>query len=125
MTATHVHHISADLTLSSRLIDELVIADGAADLVVKLPPSNSQTAGKRVTCVQRSLSTGTGFAIDPDDADVILGQTIAGVSIAGAAGKKLINTGATDVLGDRATLQADGNGAWYIVGLQGVWDAEA
>lgn len=124
MSRPFVKHITANFTVNPRNLDQTIISDSAADLVVTLPPSNHASKGMRVTCVQRSLSAGTGFAVDPQDADKILGQTIAGVSIDPGAGKKLINTGATDVLGDRVTLQADGNGKWYVTGLQGIWAGE-
>lgn len=119
-----VKHIDASISISDRKDHTLIITD-ADDVVITLPKADHSTLGQLVSVVQQNVSAGTGIAVKPQATDVIRGQTIAGVALAGAAGKKLINTGATDVLGDRVTLCSDGDGTWYIIGLQGIWAAEA
>ena len=124
MSRPTIKHISANAAASDRDDHQIFITD-AADLVVTLPKSDHSSRGVKVTLVQRALSSGTGACLDPADADVIHGETLAGVAITGAAGKKLINTGATDVLGDTVTVVADGAGKWEVISILGIFAAEA
>lgn len=88
----------------------------AASLVVTLPAISSANAGMRITVVNTLLPTsGVGYSISPAAAD----------SIAyGVDNKDLINTAATDALGDMVTLQSDGVDTWIVVAQTGIWAKE-
>lgn len=89
----------------------------AADVVVTLP---STAAGLTYTFVVLTLSASTGFSLSPAAADAIYGAP--GVTV--ADNKDIINTAATDALGD--TIQVVGNGTtgWVITNLRGTWARE-
>ncbi len=93
----------------------------AADVVFTLP---STAAGLVYRFITGAVSEGTGLSVSPAAADKIMGSCD-GVAITSADNKDLINTGATDVLGDSITLMGDGVDGWYIIGSTGVWAREA
>lgn len=93
---------------------------GAADLVYTLPPANTRTAGLRVSFFTSTLSTTTGVSISPASVDKIQGK-----GITAADNKDLINTAATDAVGDIVTLECDGVDGWFIVNMLGTWAREA
>lgn len=93
----------------------------AADVVFTLP---STAAGLVYRFITGSLSAGTGLSVSPAAADKIMGS-IGSVAITSADNKDLINTGATDVLGDSLTIMGDGADGWYIIHGTGVWAREA
>jgi len=88
------------------------IAD-AADLVFTLPAT---AAGLRFTFENAAVSAGTGLSVSPAAADNIN---------EGVDNKDLINSGATDVLGDSVTVVGDGDKGWFTIGKIGTWAAEA
>ena len=90
---------------------------GAADVVVTLPATQ---AGLLFRFVTSTLSTTTGFSISPDAADKIVAK-----GITPADDKDLINTAASDAIGDTVTLVGDGADGWYAVSLLGTWAREA
>lgn len=85
----------------------------AADLVFTLP---STVSGLRYEFICAAVSAGTGLSISPAAADAIN---------EGTDNKDLINSGATDVLGDAVTVVGDGSTGWYTVSKIGTWAAEA
>ena len=84
-----------------------------ADTVFTLP---STKAGIWYAFVVDTLSATTGCSLDPAAADNING---------GTDNKDLINTAATDVVGDSVILVADGDEGWLTVSMHGIWAAEA
>ena len=106
--------ITANLTLTAADSGVILICN-AADLVITLP---STADGLMFTVVCAALSSGTGLSFSPAAADNIN---------EGTANKDLINTGATDVLGDSITLIGTGVAAqaWYTIGKIGIWAAES
>lgn len=85
----------------------------AADLVFTLPAT---AAGLEYTIVNAAVSAATGLSFSPVAADAIN---------EGVDNKDLINSGATDVLGDSVTLVGDGSTGWYTTSKIGTWAAEA
>lgn len=85
----------------------------AADLVFTLPATQ---AGLVYTFVCAALSTGTGLSVSPAAADNIN---------EGTDDKDLINSGATDVLGDAVTVVGDGDTGWFTTAKIGTWAAES
>lgn len=112
---------AANYTVTAADSDSTFIAT-AADVVFTLP---STSAGLRYTFVTGALSTGTGTSISPAAADKIMGSVDGPTAITSADDKDLINSGASDVLGDSVTLIGDGLDGWFIVGCTGVWAREA
>lgn len=90
------------------------------DAVLTLPAAAAGTAGVRYTITCGALSSGTGLSISPNAADNIRGATLSAVD-----DKDLINTGATDVVGDTAVIVCDGVDGWNIVSLSGIWAKQA
>lgn len=90
---------------------------GAADLVVSLPATEP---GLRFTFVTSTLSATTGLSISPVAADKIVAK-----GITPADNKDLINSAASDAIGDTVTLVSDGVDGWYAVSLLGTWAREA
>lgn len=103
---------TANYTVLASESGTIFIAD-AADLVFTLPAT---VAGLVFTFVCAAVSAGTGLSISPQVADNIN---------EGTDNKDLINSGATDVLGDAVTVAADGDKGWFTIGKIGTWAAEA
>lgn len=85
----------------------------AADLVFTLPAT---VAGLVYTFINAAVSVGVGLSISPAAADNIN---------EGVDNKDLINSGATDVLGDAVTVVGSGTDGWFTVAKIGTWAAEA
>lgn len=85
----------------------------AADVVVTLPAT---ALGLRYTFTVQTLSTTTGFSVSPNASDSING---------GTDDKDLINSAATDAVGDSVTVLGDGSVGWFTTGKIGTWAAEA
>lgn len=102
---------AASYTVLASESGTIFIAD-AADLVFTLPATQ---AGLIFTFVCAAVSAGTGLSISPAAADKIN---------EGTANKDLINSGASDVLGDSVTIVGDGVTGWYTIAKIGTWAAE-
>lgn len=102
---------TANYTVLASESDTVFIAD-AADLVFTLPATQ---AGLRYTFVCAAVSAATGLSISP--------QTVDSIN-EGTDNKDLINSGATDVLGDSVTLVGDGDKGWFTEVKIGTWAAE-
>lgn len=113
------HATSTPLTLAPRDSDVVVIAD-VADLVINLPKAQRDARGNRVEVVVLTLSTGTGCSLNPYSAD-----KIQGTGITAADNKDIINTAATDAVGDTLTIVCDGEDGWVITNKTGTWAREA
>lgn len=94
-----------------------VVVCTAADLVISLPATE---AGLSYTVVSKVPSAGTGVSVSPVAADKFMG---AGVTA--ADNKDLINSGASDVVGDCATFVGDGVDGYYVSSVVGTWAREA
>jgi len=96
---------------------------GAVDAVFTLPAASAATAGVWYEFETGSLSAATGLSVSPAAADAIGGN---GLSV--VADKDLINTGATDRLGDSVRIYCTGvagGTAWRIETIVGTWAKEA
>ena len=89
---------------------------GAVDAVFTLPAAAAGTKGVTYEFECGALSSGTGLSISPAAADHIRGNGLTSTD-----DKDLINTGATDVLGDLARLYCDGVDGWVIEQVIGIW----
>jgi len=93
---------------------------GAVDAVFTLPASAAGTKGVWYEFETGALSTGTGLSISPAAADHIRGNGFTSVD-----NKDLINTGATDRLGDFVRIYCDGVDGWVVESIIGTWAKEA
>ena len=118
MTRRKQRTTAVSISLAAYERDVSVVCS-AADLVVSLPPASQGTRGNRVTVLTGAASTGTGTSISP-----ATGDKIQGTGITAADNKDLINTAATDAVGDAATLVCDGVDGWWIENLIGTWARE-
>lgn len=91
---------------------------GVVDALFTLPLVTAALAGVRYTFVCGVASAGTGLQISPNAADFISGNGLTAV-----VNKDLINAGATDRIGDAATIYCDGVG-WWIEAVLGTWSKE-
>lgn len=90
----------------------------AADVVFTLPATQE---GLEYTFIVGVASGGTGVSISPAAVDKLTGRGVA----TPLDDKDLINTGATDVVGDSVTIRGDGADGWYIIDSEGIWAREA
>ena len=93
---------------------------GAVDAVFTLPAAAAGTAGVWYEFETGALSAGTGLSISPAAADHIRGNGLTSTD-----DKDLINTGATDRLGDSVRIYCDGVDGWVIETVVGTWAKEA
>jgi hypothetical protein len=93
---------------------------GAVDAVFTLPAAAAATKGVWYEFETGALSAGTGLSISPAAADHIRGNGLTSVD-----DKDLINTGATDRLGDSVRLYCDGVDGWVIEAVVGTWAKQA
>jgi len=112
----HAVFAVASKTLTVHEANQTVIA-AAVDLVITLPATQ---AGLEFHFIVDTVSAVTGLSIDPAAADKIMGH-----AITEAVDKDLINTAATDVVGDSVSLVGDGIDGWYITRITGTWAREA
>jgi len=91
---------------------------GAVDAVFTLPNCSIELKGLWYEFECGALSAGTGLAISPGTTDNIRGNGLTAVD-----NKDLINTGATDRLGDMVRLYCDG-ADWVIEAIIGTWAKE-
>ena len=92
---------------------------GAVDAVFTLPAAAAGTKGVWYEFETGALSSGTGLSVSPAAADHIRGNGLTSVD-----NKDLINTGATDRLGDMVRLYCDGVDGWVIEAVIGTWAKE-
>lgn len=92
---------------------------GAVDAVFTLPAASADTKGVWYEFECGALSTGTGLSISPNAADSIRGNGLTAVD-----DKDLINSGATDRLGDMVRIYCDGSVGWVIEAIIGTWAKE-
>jgi hypothetical protein len=94
---------------------------GAVDAVFTLPAAAAATKGVYYEFECGAVSGGTGLSISPAAADHIRGNGLTSVD-----NKDLINSGASDRLGDSVVLYCDGVDGWVIAGAPvGTWAKEA
>lgn len=92
---------------------------GAADAVFTLPAASASTVGVWYEFECGALSTGTGLSISPAAADHIRGNGLTSTD-----NKDLINSGASDRLGDSVSIYCDGVDGWVIEKVVGTWAKE-
>lgn len=113
-----VNLAAATQTLTARQSGEKFV--GAVDAVFTLPAASAATKGVWYEFETGALSSGTGLSISPAAADHIRGNGLTSVD-----DKDLINSGATDRLGDMVRLYCDGVDGWVIEAIIGTWAKEA
>lgn len=100
--------ITANRTLTADESGSVVICN-AADLVVTLPATQ---AGLVYTIITKVASAGTGTSVSPNAADKINAK---------ADDADLVNSGATDAVGDAVTVVGDGTDGWLTSEVVGTW----
>lgn len=116
-----VNLAAATQTLTAQQSGERFV--GAVDAVFTLPAASDATKGVYYEFECGALSVGTGLSISPAAADAIGGNGL-GVVV----DKDLINSGASDRLGDCVTIYCTGTAgatAWRIDNIVGTWAKEA
>lgn len=101
-----------------------IISMATGTTVFTLPAT---VANCELTFVNAVAGPNATMTIDPNASDKIMGGvTLATttVTIAGADGAYVINTGGTTVKGDWITLVGDGVDGWFIIGSKGIFAAE-
>lgn len=93
---------------------------GAVDAVFTLPAAAAATKGVWYEFECGALSVGTGLSVSPAAADHIRGNGLTSTD-----DKDLINTGATDRLGDAVRVYCDGVDGWVIEEVIGTWAKQA
>jgi len=93
---------------------------GVVDAVFSLPAADATTKGVWYEFEAGALSAGVGLSISPAAADHIRGNGLTSVD-----NKDLINSGASDRLGDSARIYCDGVDGWVIEAVVGTWAKEA
>lgn len=93
---------------------------GAVDAVFTLPAAAAATKGVSYEFETGALSAGTGLSISPAAADHIRGNGLTSTD-----DKDLVNTGATDRLGDSVRIYCDGVDGWVIEAVVGTWAKQA
>lgn len=116
--------VYGDATRTLTEADSGKVYVGAVDAVFTLPASADVGAGVSFSFECGAVSAGTGLSISPVAAD--------GIALVGAAtgvvDKDLINSGASDALGDRISVVSTGvagTGAWRSFRKVGTWAKEA
>jgi hypothetical protein len=111
----NITSLAANFTLTEALNGGIYLS-GAADLVVTLPATQR---GLTYTLITSTLSTTTGFSLSPNASDRIQGK-----GITAADNKDIINTQATEAVGDLLTVVGDGSAGWWITNMLGTWARE-
>lgn len=96
---------------------------GVVDAVFTLPAAAAGTKGVWYEFEAGAVSAGVGLSVSPAAADAVIGNGLSAV-----LDKDLINTGATDRLGDSVRIYCTGvpgAGAWVIESVIGTWAKEA
>lgn len=93
---------------------------GAVDAVLTLPAAAAVTKGVWYEVECGAVSSGTGLSLSPAAADHIRGNGLTSTD-----NKDLVNSGATDRLGDSARVYCDGVDGWVIDAIIGTWSKEA
>lgn len=91
---------------------------GGADVVFTLPAT---AAGLWYTFMAVTLGGSVGLSISPNASDKIIGAQISGTA---TDDKDVVNTAATDVVGDMVHLVGDGADGWFLTVVQGIWARE-
>lgn len=113
----NINLAAASQTLTAAQSGERFV--GVVDAVFALPAAGAATKGVWYEFATGALSVGTGLSISPAAADAIAGNGLTAV-----VNKDLINSGATDRLGDMVRISCDGVG-WWIEAIIGTWAKEA
>ena len=96
---------------------------GVVDAVFTLPSAVVAPVGTWYEFECGALSSGVGLSISPNSADAVIGNGLSAVN-----NKDLINSGASDRLGDSVRIHntgVAGTGAWVIDAIIGTWAKEA
>lgn len=109
----------ASFSLTEKDSGKVFLID-AADVVASLPAASEATRGVFYKFFVVTLSTGTGFSVSPAAADQIRGK-----GITAADDKDIINSAATDAVGDHIEVVCDGSLGWVITNVDGTWAREA
>lgn len=99
-----------------------VFETSAADIVFTLPDATAAgMKGVTFTFINGVLSGGTGMSLSPAAGDQIRGKGIT----TPADNKDMINSGASDALGDTVTLVCDGSTGYVATVVVGTFAREA
>lgn len=109
----------AALTLTGEDDGITVVANNsAATVVVTLPKAATVGAGFRARVLAGVLpGAGAGLTVTPNAADKFQGNGFN----AKTAGQTLVNSAASDAVGDYVDLVTDGGTIWYVINKVGTW----
>lgn len=109
----------AAITLDGTDDGVTVVANNtAATVVVTLPKASTVGAGFRARVLVGALpGAGAGTTVTPNATDKFAGNGFN----AKTAGQTLVNTAATDAIGDYIDAVTDGVSTWFVLGKVGTW----
>jgi hypothetical protein len=98
--------------------DTVVANNSAATVVATLPKTSVVGPGYRARLIAGVLpGAGAGTTLTPNAADKFQGNGFN----AKTAGQTLVNSAASDVVGDLVEVISDGAGIWYVINKVGTW----
>ncbi|MEK9644299.1 MAG: hypothetical protein VW547_02015 [Alphaproteobacteria bacterium] len=101
--------------------DDVLVIIAVANCVIHLPKAVNARTGLRVIATVETVSgSGTGASLSPDADD-----KFQGTGLTAADNKDLINTQATEAVGDTAEVVCDNDTGWRVTNLIGTWAREA
>jgi hypothetical protein len=112
-----VNLAAATQTLTAAMCGQKFV--GALDAVFTLPAAAAATKGVWYEFETGVASAGTGISISPNASDNVRGNNLATDD-----NKDLINSGASDVVGDMVRIYCDGVDGWVIEKIIGTWAKE-
>jgi hypothetical protein len=96
----------------------VVSNNSAATVVVTLPKASTVGAGFTARVLAGVLpGAGAGLTVTPNAADKFQGNGFS----AKTAGQTLVNSAASDVVGDMVEVVSDGNVTWFVTNKIGTW----
>lgn len=99
---------------------DVTVIDNHGDCVIVLPRACRETRGNIVRAFTTTAAGSVGLSLSPSADDMIKAKGLTGVD-----NKDLINTAATNAVGDTATIVCDGETGWHAVNLLGTWAIES
>ena len=116
-----IYPTEAAITLAEADSGKTIIATLNATQTFTLP--SAAKAGLKYTFVTGHVDGDVTIAMNGNDTVTCKAEDAAEptVAVATSAGDGIINTGGTNVVGDRITLISDGVSKWYAVAQSGIW----
>jgi hypothetical protein len=110
---------TAAFTVTTKDDGKTFAFNSATSFEATLPASNAASKGMRVAFVVKTATAGAGHSVGVGASDTIV---FPGLTL--SAGDDIECDGASDRVGDRVELEADGDGKWFVRASIGTWSAQ-